>query len=363
MKRVLPLALVLTAAAGLAAPAQAQTPNQANNGSSAATVLLISSQLKENVTAARPLREGQSVVLVGEITSSPKKVAGVREEQKMQVGVGPAKTDYTLHLGDAPLIGESGRKIEENDLADKMWVRAEGTVMDDPRRIKVTRLQVIGKDLPGLKRSAFYRPGFDQGYVMTMAVAGFRQMFPETPGAVFTPAPLVIVGKVSDDTGALETTRKIQVDAAGNTWTLHVPKDTPIFDAQGKKISVHEVSEGQWVRVHGWQTDDLRMRVARIENIGAEEAFRTSALFREAEPIGYVERVPGTTVRFSPFKVTGVITTIDEREGTLTLRDDQGKDRVIYTETVTVYVNGQPVETKTLRKDQRVTVEGNEIQF
>src|SRR5207249_1098029 len=133
-------------------------------------------------------------------------------EDKMQVAVGPGKIDYTLHLKGAPLIGETGAKIDQNDLVNHMWVRAEGTVMNDPRRIKVAKLQVIGKDMPGLQSSAFYRPGFDQGYVM--AVAGSRQIFPETAVA-FTPAPMVIIGKVSDDTGPLETTRKIRVDAAG----------------------------------------------------------------------------------------------------------------------------------------------------
>jgi len=277
----------------------------------------------------------------------------------MQVGVGPGKVDYTLHTAGATLIGASGQKVEENDLVDKMWIRAEGTVMDDPRRIKVTKLQVIGKDMPTAQRSAFYRSGLDQGYVM--AVAGSRQTFPETK--TYMPTAMVIVGKVSDDTGALETTRKIQVEAAGNTWTLNVPKDMPVLDAKGEKISVHEIDDGQWVRAHGWQTDDLRMRVARIENIGAEEAFRTSTFFRAPEPLGYVDRAPGTGIRFEPLKITGVIGTVSEADGTFTLRDDQGQERIVFIETVTITANGQPVERKSLQKGQRVTVEGSEIRF
>jgi len=358
-KRTFVLAFVLTT--GLAAASMAQTPQLIPNGGSAAPVLLIGSQLQSTVAAAGLFREGQNVVVIGEVTSSPKKIAGVVQEQKMQVAVGPGKADYTMHLTDAMLIGATGQKIAASDLATHTWVRAEGTVMDDPRRIKVTRLQVIGKDLPDLQSSAFYRPGFDQGYVM--AVAGSRQIFPETPGAVYTPAALMIVGKVSDDTGSLETTRNIFVDAAGNRWKMHVPKDTPIFDTQGKKISVHEIATGQWIRAHGWQTDDLRLRVARIEEIGPEEAFRTSALFRAGAPMGYVERAPGAAVRFNAFKVTGVITVVDEAAGTLTVRDDQGKDHVLAAETVTMSANGQPVEVKALRTGQRVTVEGSEILF
>jgi hypothetical protein len=348
---------VLALSAALAATAQAAEEKAGNNNPAGAAT---PGQAQVGGPAPAGLfREGQQVVVVGEITSSPKKVAGVREEQKMQVAVGPGKTDYTLHLEGAPLVGASGQKIEDNDLADKMWVRAVGTVMDDPRRIKVTRLQVIGKDMPSLQRSAFYRSGLDQGYVM--AVAGSRQTFPES--RAYSPAAMVIVGRVSDDTGALETTRKIQVDAAGNTWTLHVPKDIPILDAKGEKISVHEIDDGQWIRAHGWQTDDLRMRVARIENIGAEEAFRTSTYFRTAEPIGYVDRTPGAGIRFEPLKLTGVVGTINSTDGTFTLRDDQGQERTVSIETVTITANGQPVEGRSLQKGQRVTVEGSEIRF
>ncbi len=279
----------------------------------------------------------------------------------MQVAVGPSKTDFTLHLSEAKMYSYHGTSVDEDHLVDKMWVRAEGIVMDDPRRIRVSKLQVIGKDMASLRNSPFHRSDFDQGYIT--AVAGSRQIFPDTRGAVFTPGPVVIVGKVSDDTGALETTRKVQVDAAGNTWTLHVPQETPVLNAKGEKISVHEVSEGQWVRVHGWQTDDLRVRVARMEIIGPEEAYRGSTYFRTAEPIGYVERVPGTGVRFNPLKVTGVITVIDAKNGTFTLRDDQGKERVIYIETVTISANGQPVEASGLKQGQRITVEGNDIIF
>jgi hypothetical protein len=305
--------------------------------------------------------EGTAVVIVGEITSQPRDL-GVSTERKMQVAIGPGKVDYTLHLRDAKMYGVYGQEVKPGDFSDKMWVRAEGKVMDDPRRIKVSRLQVVGKDLAGLKQTAFYRPGFDQGYVM--AVAGTRQIFPVATGAVYEPTAMTIVGKVSSDTGTFETTRKIQVDAAGNTWSLSVPSDARVMSAKGEKISVHEISDGQWVRAHGWQTDDLRMRVARMENIGKEEAYRASTFFRAGEPIGYVDRAPGTAVRFMPLRATGTITAVDQSAGTVTLRDESGKDRVYYLETITVWAENRPVmDTKTLRSGQRVTVQGSEIQF
>jgi hypothetical protein len=298
------------------------------------------------------------VVVVGEVTSQPKDII---DEDKMQVALGPAKTDVTLHLSDAKMFSLYGAPVKEDHLANKMWVRAEGTVMDDPRRIKVTRLQVIGTDMPGLQRSAFYRPGFDQGYMV--AVAGARQIFPETQSAAFTPAPLVIVGTVSSDTGPLEATRKIQVDAAGNTWTVHVPKETPVIDAKGEKLSVHEVAKSQWIRVHGWQTDDLRVRAARIQNIGPEQAYRTSTFYRAGEPIGYVERMPGTGARFNPVQVTGVVTVIDTPNGLVRVRDESGQERTFYLETVTVFVDGRLVQPAGLRQGQRVTIHGSDIAF
>jgi hypothetical protein len=361
MKQMLPLALALTA--GLASLSQGD-PFRGVSVSRDLTIipLAVIRQAATPPAAPVPLREGQPVIVVGEITSAPKRVAGVREERKMQVGIGPAKLDYTLHIGEAEMLDVYGKKLGTDDLVDKMWIRATGTVMDDPRRVKVTKLQIVGKDLPSLQQSAFYRTGYDQGYVM--AVAGSRQVIPAPAGTtVLTAAPLVIVGKVADDTGPLENTRKIQVDASGNTWTADVPKDTPIFDTKGQKISVHEIAKGQWVRLHGWQTDDLRLRSARIENVGADEAFRTSAYFREGAPMGYVERLPGTGVRFNPLRISGVVTAVSEPDGTITVRVDGGQERLFPAETATFYVENRPVDAKSLRAGQRVTVQGNEIIF
>lgn len=337
MKRRVTLALVLTM--GLAAQMQGQIAGA-------------------DRSTARGFTEGTPVVIVGEVSSQPRDLLN---EKKMQVAIGPAKMDYTLHLSDAQMIGPFGAKFEADDFTDKMWVRAEGSMMNDPRRIKVKRLQVIGKDSPTVQQSAFFRPGFDRGYVM--AVAGSRQIFPEVAGALLTPAPLVIVGRVSDDTGALETTRKIQVDAAGNTWTLSVPKEIPVVDAKGEKISVHEIAQGQWIRAHGWQTDDLRLRTGRIENLGPEATYRASTLYRAGAPLGYVERQPGTGVQFSPLRMTGVITAVNTQDGLITLRDAQGKERTLALETVTISINGRPAQANTLRVGQSVTVEGSEIRF
>jgi len=350
MKQTLPLMLAL--ASGIATGAHAQTAGRITLAQNAAAGTAVVAN------AAPRLAENTPVVAVGEITSEPKSIVS---ENKMQVAIGPAKMDYTLHLSDAKMYDRYGAVIKADKLEGKMWVRAEGTVMNDPRRIKVTRLQVIGKDMPSLQQSAFYRTGFNQGYLM--AVAGTRQIFPEVANVVYTPAAMTIVGRVADDTGPLESTRKIQVDAAGNTWTLNVPKDTPLYDVQGKKISVHQVAKGQWIRAHGWQTDDLRIRVARLQEIGPQEAYGTSTFFRAAEPLGYIERTPGTDVRFNPLQVTGTIVNIESAAGTVTVRDETGKERTFPLESVILRMDGKPAALENLRQGQRVTIEGSEIAF
>ena len=351
MKRELLLMLGCSAGIAVSVHAQPTAGGVALAQKPAATTTVVAQ-------ATPRLAENTPVVVVGEINSEPKSILS---ESKMQVAIGPAKTDYTLHLSDAKMYDSYGGVIKADKLSDKMWVRAEGAIMDDPKRIKVSRLQVVGKDMPGLKQSAFYRPGFDQGYVM--AVAGSREIFPATAGVVYTPAPLTIVGRVSDDTGPLESTRKIQVDTAGNTWTLSVPKDTALFDVQGKKISVHQIAKDQWIRAHGWQTDDLRMTVARLQEIGPQAAFSTTAYFRAGEPLGYVERAPGTDVRFTPLQTSGVITSISSATGLMTLRDASGKERTFQLASVTIQMDGRPIPLDMLRQGQKVTVQGSEIVF
>jgi len=350
MKQTLPILLALASAVATGAQAQsAGRATLAQNPPAGAAVV---------AEAAPRLAENTPVVAVGEITSEPKSIVS---ENKMQVAIGPAKMDYTLHLSDAKMYDQYGGAIKPDKLEGKMWVRAEGTIMNDPRRVKVSRLQVIGKDMPSLQKSAFHRTGFNQGYLM--AVAGTRQIYPTAANVVYTPAAVTIIGRVSDDTGSLENTRKIQVDAAGNTWTLSVPKETPLYDMQGKKISVHQIAKDQWIRAHGWQTDDLRMRVARLQEIGPQQAYGTSTYFRAGEPLGYIERAPGTDVRFNPLQMTGTIVNIESAAGTVTLRDEAGKQRTFPLEAVIIRMDGKPAALETLRQGQRVTIEGSEIAF
>jgi hypothetical protein len=234
-------------------------------------------------------------------------------------------------------------------------------MMDNSRRIRIERLQVIGRDLPGLQQGASYRPGFDHGYLF--AVAGSRETYPETSGPLFAAAPLTIVGQVSEDTGTFETTRRLRLRAAGNPWTLNVTKDARVENARGEKISVHEITRGQWIRATGWQTDDLRMRIVRVENIGPDEAYRESPVFRAALPLGYVERIRGVADDGKPVTISGTITYIDSEGGYLTVRDADGKDHAIYAELADIRQNERSVPLAVLRSGQVVTVRVKHIQF
>ena len=298
------------------------------------------------------------VVVVGRISSPP---AGAINERKMQVAVGPEKMDYTLHFRKASVMGLHGEKLDEDGLDDGMWVRAEGRMMSDPRRVEVTRVQVIAPDDKQHPRSAFYRAGYDFGYIT--AVAGSREIFPEpAKGLAIGGAPFVIVGKVSDDTGPFESTRRLQVNAAGNTWTLSVPKDVAVTDIAGKPISVHEVHQRQWVRAYGWRTDDLRMRVERLENVGKDEVYQSAAFFRKDYPLGYVDPLEGAD-RFNTMKVNGTIVSIDPSFGSVTIKDDAGSLHTFYGDAFTFTSDGDTVLFGNLKPGATITVEGRSIRF
>lgn len=129
--------------------------------------LVGSAQARHGSTA--PYKEGTPVAIVGQVTSAPKKVAGVVQKH-FQIALGPSKADtYTLHINDAALSDLGGAKMAPSDLDDKQWVRAEGTIMDDPHRIKVSRLEVIARDDVSVKKTKYFRTGFDRGYIETIS--------------------------------------------------------------------------------------------------------------------------------------------------------------------------------------------------
>ena len=304
-------------------------------------------------------REGNRVVVIGRVTSPP---AGAVNEQKMQVAIGPSKTDYTLHFRDAKTYGLAGQEVDEDAFDDGQWVRAEGSVMDDPRRIKVDRVQIISdKDAPSIASSIFFRPGLDYGYVSPLSsVAGVRQTFPYTAETRFA-APFTLVGRVSDDTGSFESTRRIQVMSGGNEWTLHVNEDALVRDAKGEKISVHEIDEGQWVRATGWQTDDLRMRVLNIENVGSDAAFRASRYFRTEYPVGYFDRAIGNVRTYDFVTLSGHVVRVNRDRDFIVIRQAGGGEHRVFTDGARIDIDGRGVGLSEVRTGDIVTVTGRVI--
>jgi hypothetical protein len=125
------------------------------------------------------LPEGTWVVIVGRISSPPN---GTLNHQKMQVEVGPREVDYTLHFPKAAIRTPKGAPIDEDRLDDGQWVRAEGRVMDDPRRIRVSRLKVISPHdrMASIQGTPYFRRGYPYGYITwkdTSRVAGSRQIY------------------------------------------------------------------------------------------------------------------------------------------------------------------------------------------
>jgi hypothetical protein len=324
-------------------------------GIACAALMLIAPLRAE--TAKPAFAKDTQVVVVGPITSPPK---GAINEKKMQVAVGPDKTDYTLHFRNAKLYGLRGQKIDEDGLDDGMWVRAEGRIGDDPRRITVDRVQVIAPDAPGHKKGAFFRPGYEYGYVSS--VAGSREIFPVVNVPASLSAPFVVVGKISDDTGGLNATRKLQLQSQGFEWTLHVPKDAAVMNAAGKPLSVHEVSKGQWVRAYGWKSGDLRMRVERMENLGADEAFRATKAFRSDYPFGYFETPQGENL-FQSSTMSGTIVRIDKEFGTVTIRDANGNERTFFTDVASLKRGNDPVYLDDLRSGETIIIESRSYRF
>jgi hypothetical protein len=108
------------------------------------------------------LLEGQPVILVAEVTSQPN---DLKQEKKMQVKMGADTKGYTLHLKDAVIRDVNGKIMDTNDLVDKMWVRGEGYITNEPRRIQITRLVVLGPNSEDYLAGPFFYSGYERGYL------------------------------------------------------------------------------------------------------------------------------------------------------------------------------------------------------
>jgi hypothetical protein len=265
MQRIPWLAAALTL--GLLAPASAQT------------------------IGSRPFAKGTRVTVIGEITSQPRDF-GLFREKKVQVAVGPNRTDHTLHLRDARILGVNGRERARSDLRDKMWVRAEGWVGDDPRRIDVDRLQIVGRNFAAYRSSPFFRSDMAEGYVITESVAGEREVF-ESTKPFRTGQEVVVVAPISSQPkkGGIVNEHKLQVAIGPDKtdYTLHL-KDARLYGRNGGEIGVTDLRDRMWLRAEGRVMEDARrIDVRRLEVIATDkETYLHGQYFRTGGELGYI---------------------------------------------------------------------------
>ena len=122
---------------------------------------------RQVLPSTRVFRPGTPVMILAPISSQPRD-AGLSVEEKLQVAIGPDKTDYTLHLDDATLKDRDGREVHVSGLRDRMWVRAVGRVMDDSRRIEVSELILVADDDESFRVGPFYPVNSDYGMIVSM---------------------------------------------------------------------------------------------------------------------------------------------------------------------------------------------------
>jgi primosomal replication protein N len=300
-----------------------------------------SAQNRNRAAAPTNLPEGTPVEIVGFISSQPRD-AGVTVERKMQVAVGPQRTDYTLHLNDAQMFDVDGSEVALSAMRDRWWVRAVGTVMSDSRRIDVNRLQVLSHEgRNSLAGTPHVRNGFANGYVMPTGQAFVRGI---TPANLTEGTPVEVVGVVSSqprDAGvAVEKKMQVAIGPDRTDYTLHL-NDARMYDVNGQEIAASDFRDRWWVRAVGTAMDDSRrIRVDRLQVLAKEdESFRTSQYYRQQFQHGYVlqrgfadtttTRVAGERVELGTMTYTGTVAAIDRANGWLTIREANGNERRI----------------------------------
>jgi hypothetical protein len=137
-----------------------------------------------------------------------------------------------------------------------------------------------------------------------------------------------------------------------------------VLDDTGAQTSVHDLKNGQWVRVTGWQTGDLRLRAFRVEALRPGETFERSSFFRRAEPNGYYERITVTDREpFRQSRLTGTVTAVNSDFGYVTVRDEQGRTRRVYMDLADVQREGRSVDAGSIRVGDQITVNGYVPEF
>ncbi|MGV3720777.1 MAG: hypothetical protein ACO1SX_07690 [Actinomycetota bacterium] len=238
-----------------------------------------------------PITKGMPVVVIGEISSQPRDF-GFIQENKLQVAVGPNRLDHTLHLRGSTLLDEHGYAIAKSKLQDKWWVRAEGVALGSPRRIKVKRLTLLGKDHGDYRRSAHFRPGMESGYILAEQVAGVRQVLPSA-NALREGARVSITAPISSQPRnagvSVEEKMQVAIGPQRADYTLHFG-GARMLGLDGKEMFASGLRDRMWIRAEGTVMDDSRrIKVEHLQVIaGDDETFRASDLYRTGGGIGSI---------------------------------------------------------------------------
>jgi len=175
-----------------------------------------------------------------------------------------------------------------------------------------------------------------------------------------TNSRLVFTGRITDDTDF--TNRRLTVTSNGVERRLHVPDTTPVFQA-GQQASVHDVREGDIVRVSAVRASATEWKALRID-VTSSAGIRSDRII-DRDRVGYDDRAYDRNDRASDrgsrydtareYSGVGIVREIDVDNRSIDI-EVGGNIRTVYT-TGARYSGIRSMSE--LRRGDRVRVRGN----
>lgn len=100
-----------------------------------------------------------------------------------------------------------------------------------------------------------------------------------------------LVGKIVNSSNKV-LKRKVQVQAGGREWTLHIPNGAAVVHAK-REVSIHDLELGTYVRAIGQRIGNSRLKATRVYVIGDRLALRRSGYARRSGESGYFVQTAG----------------------------------------------------------------------